>query len=193
MHRFVRRPSPALVVSALALLFALSGTGIAAMSALPRNSVGAAQLKANAVTNAKIKNAAVNNAKLAKNAVTSSKVQDGSLTKNDFAPDQIPAGPQGPQGPAGAPGASGYQIVTATSPPAPAAVVTQNVIASCPSGKKAVGGGAEVTGDGKQYVALNDTHPHNEGAGWYAEGAEVIQTPQSWQVRAYAICATVAS
>jgi hypothetical protein len=191
MHRFVRRPSPALVVSALALLFALSGTGIAAMSALPRNSVGAAQLKANAVTNAKIKNAAVNNAKLAKNAVTSSKVQDGSLTKNDFAPDQIHAGPQGPQGPAGAPGASGYQIVEIDSPND--SNPTKQFSAVCPSGKRVLGGGSQVSGEGKQYVADNGSYPSANGTAFTAEAQEIVQTPQNWQLKVYAICATVAS
>ena len=35
-----QRPSPAMVVACLALLVALSGTGIAAVSALAPNSVG---------------------------------------------------------------------------------------------------------------------------------------------------------
>ena len=38
------RPSPAMVVAALALLFALGGTGIAAVALVPRNSVGSNQV-----------------------------------------------------------------------------------------------------------------------------------------------------
>lgn len=53
-----RAPSPALVVSCLALAVALSGVGYAA-KALPRNSIGTKQLKANAVTSAKIKNGTI--------------------------------------------------------------------------------------------------------------------------------------
>jgi hypothetical protein len=193
MHRFFRRPSPALVVSGIALLFALGGTSIAAVSALPANSVGPAQLKANAVISTKIANNAVTNAKLGKNAVTSSKVADGSLTANDFAPGQIPAGPQGPAGKDGAPGISAYQIVTATSPSAPPAILTQSITASCPSGKKAIGGGGEILGAGKSGVAFNDSHPHNEGAGWYVEAAEVTPSLLGWEVKAWAICAIVAS
>lgn len=67
-----RRPSPALVISLIALFVALGGTGYAALS-LPKNSVGTKQLKKNAVTGSKIK----------KNAVTSSKVKDHSLTGAD--------------------------------------------------------------------------------------------------------------
>jgi hypothetical protein len=60
---WVRRPSPALVISVIALVVALGGTSYAAFS-LPSNSVGAKQLRNGAVTNAKIKNGAVTKAKL---------------------------------------------------------------------------------------------------------------------------------
>src|ERR671933_329833 len=79
MHQLLRhRPSPAMVVASLALLFALTGTGIAAVAALPRNSVGTAQLR--------------------KNAVTSSKVRNRSLLARDFKRGQLPRGPAGPAG-----------------------------------------------------------------------------------------------
>ena len=42
MRISVRRPSPALVISCVALALALGGTGYAAVSALPKNSVGTA-------------------------------------------------------------------------------------------------------------------------------------------------------
>ena len=51
----MRRPSPALIVASVALFVALGGTGYA-VTKLPRNSVGTAQLKANAVTGSKVKN-----------------------------------------------------------------------------------------------------------------------------------------
>ena len=88
-----RRPSPAMVVACVALLVALGGTSVAAVSQLARNSVGPAQLQFGAVTNPKIRS----------NAVTSAKVRNRSLLRADFAPGQLPAGPTGPQGPAGPP------------------------------------------------------------------------------------------
>jgi hypothetical protein len=91
MRRRLRlRPSPALIVSILALVVALAGTGYAA-SSLPRNSVGPGQ----------IKRGAVHNSDLAVGAVTSSKVRDRSLLAKDFKAGQLPAGPPGPQGPTG--------------------------------------------------------------------------------------------
>ena len=89
MKRFhLPRPTPSMVVACLALLVALAGTGVAAVSVvLPRNSVGNAQIQANAVTSAKVKN--------------------GSLLKADFKAGQVPAGAIGPAGPAGAAGPAG--------------------------------------------------------------------------------------
>jgi hypothetical protein len=96
------RPSPALVIACLALLVALAGTSVAAVQAvIPRNSVGALQLKAN--------------------SVNSSKVLNHSLLRSDFRPGQIPAGARGPAGPAGAAGPAG--------PAGPAGVVSPGYVA----------------------------------------------------------------
>jgi hypothetical protein len=81
------RPSPAMVVACLALGIALGGTSVAAIQALPKNSVGTRQLK--------------------KNAVISSKVKNRSLLAVDFKAGQLPAGPQGPAGPGGPAGPAG--------------------------------------------------------------------------------------
>ena len=87
-----------MVVACLALLVALGGTSVAAVSQLvPRNSVGTAQLRSNAVATPKIRN----------NAITSPKVRNRSLLAVDFAVGQIPAGPAGPAGAAGPAGPAG--------------------------------------------------------------------------------------
>src|SRR4029450_3651165 len=57
-----RRPSPALIISIIALIAALSGT---AYAALGKNSVGSKQLKSKAVTTGKIANNAVTGGKVA--------------------------------------------------------------------------------------------------------------------------------
>jgi hypothetical protein len=98
MSRWIHRPSPAMIVACAALLVALGGTSVAAVTQLvPRNSVGTAQLRNNAVATAKIRN----------NAVTTAKVRNRSLRAVDFAVGQIPAGPAGPTGPAGPAGPAG--------------------------------------------------------------------------------------
>ena len=140
----LRRPSPAMVVACLALLVALGGTSVAAVNALPSNSVGTAQLKSSAVTNAKI----------AANAVNSAKVKNGSLSKADFAPGQLPAGPQGPAGPTGATGAQGTAGVIGPVTDRTAMVTvpggigengaysTRGVQSLCSTGELAISGGA---------------------------------------------------
>jgi hypothetical protein len=99
MRHRIRRPSPALVVACIALLVTLSGTSIAAISQLPRASVGPQQLKRNAVIASKIN----------PNAVRTGHVLNGSLRSEDFRSGEIPAGPQGPQGQAGPAGPPGPQ------------------------------------------------------------------------------------
>jgi hypothetical protein len=101
------RPSPAIVIACIALLVSLTGTSIAAVEQLARNSVGTPQLKRGAVSTAKLKRGAVSTAKLRNNAVTSAKVRNGSLLRADFRAGQIPAGPQGPAGAQGPQGPVG--------------------------------------------------------------------------------------
>jgi hypothetical protein len=82
------RPSPAMVVACIALMFAMTGAGYAAGTLGP-NTVGTKQLK--------------------KNAVISSKVKNRSLLAVDFKAGQLPKGAKGDPGAPGAPGAPGQQ------------------------------------------------------------------------------------
>lgn len=84
MRGRLRAPSPALVISLIALFVALGGTTYAAVN-LPRNSVGTAQLKAGAVTKKKIQRKTL-------------KALMGAVG---------PQGPQGLQGPRGLQGPKG--------------------------------------------------------------------------------------
>jgi hypothetical protein len=101
-HKRRLAPSPALVIACLALAFSLAGTGYA-VTALPKNSVGTAQMQ--------------------KNAIVSAKVKDGSLRAVDFATGQVPAGPAGPVGPTGPAGPQGV-----TGPQGPSGVVSGSTI-----------------------------------------------------------------
>ena len=75
------RPSPAMVVACIALLFAMTGASYAAIQALPKNSVGAKQLKKNAVTGLKIKANAVTGTKVAANSLTGADINEAGLGK----------------------------------------------------------------------------------------------------------------
>lgn len=69
-----RRPSPALVISIVALVAALGGTAWAA------HKVGSGEIKAGAITAAKIKREAVTTAKLGSGAVVGAKIAPNSVT-----------------------------------------------------------------------------------------------------------------
>ena len=114
------KPSPSMVVAAIALLVALGGTSIAAVAvAVPRNSVGTLQLR--------------------DNSVVSSKVKNGSLLARDFRSGQLPRGrrgvqgPGGPAGPAGPAGAAGPTGATGPAGVASAGYVAEVINASTTS------------------------------------------------------------
>ena len=108
-----------MVVASLALLAALGGTSVAAVSQVRANSVGTLQLRNNAVTTPKIRN----------NAVNSAKVANRSLLAIDFRQGQLPRGARGPRGFTGEPGAPGATGAVGPSGPSgpsgPAGVVTR--------------------------------------------------------------------
>jgi hypothetical protein len=154
-------------------LSALSGGAYAVSTALPRNSVGPAQLKANAVNSAKVKNR--------------------SLRADDFATGQIPAGPAGPAGaagPQGPAGVSGVQQISSTGPSNSTSPRSFQV--DCPSGKRAIGGGGTLLGTTTN-TFLSTSRPSDAGTGWVAAGRESSGgNAGNWAVQAWVVCATVA-
>ena len=197
----VPRPSPGTAIACLALLVALSGTAFA-VTALPKGSVGAKQLK--------------------KNAVTSAKVKDGSLQGSDFAAGQLPAGATGAPGPAGVPGSPGPTGAPgspgptgapgtpgspgptgATGPPGPAGVPDSTVVfsnftvavgatstglVSCPVGQPHVlGGGYSLPTDATAATTIVlQSRPLLAEDGWLVQvrntgGVGIV-------VSAYAVC-----
>ncbi len=86
MHRFIRRPSPAMAVAFIALIATLSGTAIA----LPgRNSVDSGDLRRGSVKTAKIANGAVTNPKVRNRTLTGAKLRNGTLTGNKVRADTL--------------------------------------------------------------------------------------------------------
>lgn len=104
-------------------------------------------------------------------------------------------GADGTDGTDGTDGISGYERVFAQSD------LNSNYDktewATCPDGKKVIGGGAgvygEFTGDGQVIihgVALIQSHPANDNA-YAARAEEIVPTDLDWQLDVWAICATV--
>jgi len=174
------RVSYASVTATLALFLSVGGVSYAA-TALPRDSVGTAQLQDGSVDSAKIKN--------------------GALQYEDFGFGQIPAGlagPQGPkgsrgvQGPRGAKGAAGAKGETGATGAAGATTVTTReqttqwalgstptgfpvtVVAACAAGERAVGGGFTFSHATNNRFRVISSQPQ-QAAG---------ETPTAWAVTA---------
>jgi hypothetical protein len=206
MRNHLRKPSPAMIVACLALLVALSGTGMAAATQLGRNSVGTLQLKDSAVTNAKIRN----------NAVNSAKVAARSLLRSDFAPGQLPAGPVGPQGPAGPTGPAGTAgpagvvgpvTVRQASVNVPGSLsdkptpntlwVTRTVNTNCNSGERAMSAGTGWSADANDLelatVYMKPVQSNGAVTGFTAKGANNARDGQDHTFTLYVLCYTASS
>ena len=78
-RRWLRMPSPAMIVAFIALFVALGGTSYAAIK-LPANSVGTTQIKKDAVIGSKVKNGSLTGADLANGSLAGGKLADGTVT-----------------------------------------------------------------------------------------------------------------
>ena len=164
------------IMAVTALVVAILGAtpvGHAAASmVLPKSSVGTTQLKAGAVTAAKIRNG----------TLTAAKLRPGLLAAGAPGPQGDP-GAGGPQGPSGQAGVGGYQRVDA--PPVSLAPGEQKVqYATCPQGKKPIGGGAASS---SQPLAFRLLGPWDDA---YGATAKNVGT-QADNLYVWAICAAV--
>ncbi len=170
-----------MVVACLALFVAGTGTGAAVVNALPKNSVGTAQLKAN--------------------AVVSSKVKNRSLKAVDFATGELPKGAKGDKGDkgdagakgdTGAPGLSEVERVDATIAASSADKVSTP---TCPTGKRVIGGGYKIEAPGglpvTRRITVTQAFPDSDGTKFNVMAVENDATVSSWSLTTYALCAKV--
>jgi hypothetical protein len=157
------RLSYANVMATIAVFVALGGTGYAAVK-LPKNSVGASQIRTGGVGSAEIKN--------------------GALRKVDFNATDFPLGAQGPQGPQGLKGDNGAKgdkgdpgtdgtngtngapgtvgAATTVFFKAPTDLVDNSNMsygAFCPAGKQAIAGGGRGDDTQSESTILTNTRP----------------------------------
>ena len=91
----LRRPSPSMAVSVLALVVASTGTSYAT------GLIGSSDIKNNSVSSVDLKNRTIKGKDVRTGAIGAKQVKDGSLRSRDFKAGQLPKGEQGPAGPAG--------------------------------------------------------------------------------------------
>jgi hypothetical protein len=98
---------------ATAAVFVALGGGAYAATALPRNSVGPAQLRTHAVSGPKLADRAVSARKIARRAVTISRLSNDVRRRLDRRAATGPAGAQGPKGDTGPAGPAGADALGA--------------------------------------------------------------------------------
>jgi hypothetical protein len=190
------RPSPALVISCVALFLALTGSALAV--GIAKNSVRSAQivdgavrtvdLRDNAVSAAKIAPDSVGGEEIAENAVesaevapdaltaadlgaasvTSSEVADQSLSAADLGPDSVRSSELGP-------------VVVRTNAAKIAKGATGSVSADCAAGEQVLGGGGQ---PGHFGTEMTSSRP--AGDGWLYQA--VNNTGGEETITAYAVC-----
>jgi hypothetical protein len=188
------------VVSTLCLFIVLGGSSYAAVT-----------LTKNTVRSKHIKNGEVKRPDVAGNAIDSAKVRNGSLLNQDFAPGQLPAGPPGQAGAPGAAGApggtgqqgeaglSGLEQVSAAS--VSDSVSPKSAVATCPAGKRAISGAADINSgtfgsspDQVTHVVItNSGSPSSEATvpgTFFARAHEIDPAfTGNWNVQVRGICA----
>jgi len=163
------------VVATLALFAALGGSSYAAIS----------------ITGKQVRDGSLAGRDVHNGSLTGKDVRNRSLLATDFKQGQLPAGPQGPKGEQGAkgdpgaPGLSGYEVITGPNSAVLAPGQTGEAIASCPSGKKAIGAGI----NSDSALAFETSYPVTNDTQWRVVAKNVGGTTSSF--RALAVCATV--
>ena len=88
MPKLNRRPSPALIIACLALFVALGGTGYAAI-VLPKNSVGAKQIRTGGVTSSEIRNSTTRSRDIAQNTILGRDLRADTLGAREIAESKL--------------------------------------------------------------------------------------------------------
>lgn len=182
------RPSPALIISCVALFMALSGSALAV--GIAKNSVRSAQIVDGTVRTVDLHEAAVDGSKIApnavgptqiaENAVSSSKVAPDSLGAEDLATDSVGSS----EIQAGAVRSSELgPIITVTNSTPVAAGANASIAATCPEGTTVISGGAQPANFG---VELTSTI--RQGNGWLAQAKNNSGAASS--LTAFAYCLT---
>jgi hypothetical protein len=141
--------------------------------------IGSGKLAKESVLNGSIAKKAVTESKLGALAVTTGKLGEGAVTSAKISPSTW------------AQLVKNVTYVTETSGPLSSGEKT--LVAKCPTGKEAIGGGVRVTGANKDVVPT-ESAPEidvttNARTGWSASARDLETVGGSWTLLTYAVCA----
>jgi hypothetical protein len=102
-----------------------------------------------------------------------------------------PRGVSGPKGETGPPGISGLQLVS--NQPNTSVGSSRETTVSCPTGRKAIGGGGYIYGDGGPHFTMRYSIPLGDDSGWDTSAQTIDGYSGYWTVYAFALCANVSS
>ena len=175
------------VVATLALFVALGGSAYAVKQ------IGSGAIRDNSIRSRDVRD----------NTLRSRDIRNHTLLARDFKPGLLKPGARGPRGlrglrglrgktgKTGSPGISALSLVTTDTASSSS---DKSATAQCPSGKRALAGGATLKSGPSDKVALAISAPSgNPPSGWRTGGLEVNGgTTDPWQITVYAVCAKVA-
>jgi hypothetical protein len=177
------RPSPALVISLVALFVSIGGIGYAATTITGKN------VKNGSLTGADVKNSSLTGKDVKNSSLTGKDIKNNSLTGSDVLESKLGKVPSaGTADTASSASISKVQIVTATGS-APNSGAVASVTANCPAGTRVVGGGGSVADPNNAFI--NDMWPSSATA-YTARAFNSTSAPSAVAFTAYAICAPAA-
>lgn len=208
MNKLKRHLTVANVLSCIALFVALSATAVAATK-LGTGQVKAVNIANEAVTNPKLKNLGVTSSKIANGTIVTGKLKGGAVTAGKLGKEAV-IGTKIKKKAVGTAALGPESVTPAKLSSSVYTPLVKNVsyistetatnespekttVASCPSGKQAIGGGVRVNGTLKD-VAVTGTQPFFNGSvrsGWegFARDVEADAVAGNWSLTVFAICA----
>jgi hypothetical protein len=201
------RPSPAIVISCLALFLALTGSALAV--GVAKNTVRSPQIVDGTIRTVDLRDNAVAGGKIAPNAVDTTEIAENGVESSDVAPDSLTAGDLGPAsvassevadqsltqddlGPnsvgsselqAGAVRASELgPIIQVSNSTGIAANTSFGVSVDCPAGTTVISGGAQPANFGVEM-----TSSLRSGNGWLYQAKNNNAAPSTLTVFAYCL------
>jgi hypothetical protein len=179
------RPSPALVISLVALFVSIGGIGYAATTITGKN------VKNSSLTGKDVKNSSLTGSDIKNSSLSGKDIKNNSLTGSDVLESKLGKVPTaGAADTAGSARISQVRTVTATGT-APNDGSAGTATATCPTGLSVVGGGARVPDPDTSFI--DDMFPSSLTAFTARVTGPNTGTGPGVTFTVYAICATAAS